>query len=437
MVSALVDIFSTIPQLLASGYFCGKFIKTKRFRLFMLLWTSLHMAVYVFTGYGPIQSYTLRAILQTILQLVLLLTFSQIPRPHSTAYVLLCCGCMFLFELFWDGAFYLIDSSFLQTMQNNAKVMASYKLTFFPVCVLSWAVPYWLLRRLFKTDGNSEITRYLPFLLLQVVLMMPPMVMTIGTPDYATRNFVLCAIYLLADVGLDLLLLRTFGKLSAVHALELQQKQTENMLQAQTDYYHQLQDNATSIRKIRHDMVNQLQTLSILMEDNALDAAQQQLASLREHISRTGKNRHTGNPVVDAVIESKTGLCAEAGIRFHCSGSLPESLSIEAVSLCSIAANLLDNAIHACQKLKPEVDAYVHFSAGVKEGRLVFSCENPAPDAVKLPANEPELNQEHGWGLSILRNIAQTYHGALQIQQQDQTVTSVLWLQGTEGDSNP
>lgn len=313
------------------------------------------------------------------------------------------------------------------------------KLIILPMIVISYVVPFWLCHRLFKTEGDSEITRYIPFLLLQVFITIVPMLMALSFTDNYVFINVMCVIYLVANFGLDLLLMHTFGKINQAHALELRQEQIQYMFQAQVDYYNQLRDSASTIRQIRHDMGNQLHTLSILLEDGQTELVTEQLSSLRETIGRTGKSTHTGNPVVDAVIESKLGLCTEAGINLQCEGNLPTNVAVKAVSLCSIAANLLDNAIHACQRLQTEAPLSIRFSASVKNGRIVFLCQNPVLPGTVLPNAEPMLSQEHGWGVSILRNIAAEYHGELQMQQQKDVVTSILWIHPdplTEG-ANP
>ena len=112
----------------------------------------------------------------------------------------------------------------------------------------------------------------------------------------------------------------------------------------------------------------------------------------------------------------------------ECSGTLPTDLNIRAVNLCSIAANLLDNAIHACKSLNSDQMPKICFAVSVQEKRVIFSCENPVPPDFRLDEKEPELDQEHGWGLSILRSIADDYGGSLEIQQLDGIVKIVLWM---------
>lgn len=428
MASALADILTTLPQMVVAGFIAGKYIQVKRQWPFTGLYILVSLLVYAVTGYVLDNAFTVRGILSLAAQITMVLIFCQIPRTHGVAYLLMSNACMFLAEIPADAVVFYLEPNFVELVYLHPSWIVTWKLLFLPLVVVSHAVPFWLCRRLFRTEGDAEITKYLPFLLIQAFLVIAPMFMAISfTDNYVFINS-MCVVYLLANIGLDLQLMQTFGKINRAHTLELQQEQTQHMFQAQVDYYNQLRDNASATRQLRHDMVNQLQTLSILLEDGATDMALEQLSSLRETIGRTGRSRHTGNPVVDAVIESKLGLCTEAGIDLQCSGSLPVDAGIKAVSLCSVVANLLDNAIHACQDLRPDQSPVIRFSASVKNDRIVFCCENPAPPDMHLPNTEPKLTLEHGWGLSILRSIAAEYHGELQIQQQNEVITLFLWL---------
>ena len=428
MLSTVADILTTIPQMSVAGFIIGKYVQVKRISQFTLLYTLLALVIYISTGSMDQVPYTARGLLSMGAQVFMVLSFGRIPKTHGLAFLLLADVCMFVTELPMDAVMHYLAPGFSNTSDLSPTWVVVWKLSYLPMLVVAHLIPFLICQRFFKTEGSPDVTKYFPFFLLQVFLVATPMFMAVEyTENYVMIN-ILCILYLLANIGLDILLLRTFGKINRAHALELQEEQAQNMLQAQLDYYNQMQDNVRTIRQLRHDMNNQLQTLSILLENKAFDTAQEQLASLRETIGRTGKNRFTGNPVVDAVVESKIQVCNESGISLRCSGSLPPEIGIKAINLCSVTANLLDNAIHACQKLDQAEIPEIVFSVTVKEKRVIFCCENPAASGEKWVDATPELHQEHGWGLSILRNIAADYQGELQIQQQNGVVVAILWL---------
>lgn len=427
MLPALADILSTLPQIIVSGMIVGKFIQAKNNKEFICIYVLMSLLIYIITGYVLDRTYAIRGTLSIAVQIVLVISCCRIPRAHGLAYMLMANVCMFLAEIPFDLAILYLVPNFSVLFQNPSWLV-TWKLMYLPLVVVSYVCPFWLCQRLFKIDGDSEISKYIPFLVIQALLVILPMFMALSFTEHYSRICGMCVIYLMANVGLDLLLMHTFGKINRSHILELQHEQSQNLLQAQVNYYNELQDNARLIRQIRHDMTNQLQTLSILLEDGSIILAQEQLASLRDTISRTGENIHTGNPVVDAVIELKQGVCVETGICLQCSGKLPTKIGVNAENLCSIVANLLDNAIHACHSTCTDTSPVIHFSVNAKNDVVVFCCENPAPSTSSTLHTEPSINKEHGWGLAILRNIAETYHGDFQVQLQNGTVQAILWL---------
>ena len=428
MESFFVDVLTTIPQMAIAGWIIGVYIRSKPVWLYPLLHVLASIVIYLCTSSLLLQSYALRGLFSVMVQIILVLLFSRIPKTHGVLFVLLADTFMFVMELVVEYGIFYLYPDFVSMANLPVYSVVAWKLAFIPLLVVSHFVPFWFCRRFFKTDGNSEISKYLPFIIIQVFLVLIPMIMAIAYTDNYVYIATLCMIYLLANFSLDLLLMHTFKKINRAHAAELQNEQTQNMLQVQLNYYHQVQDNARVLQQLRHDMSNQLQTLSILLDHGELETAQTQLSSFREDIGRTGKNRYTGNPVVDAVIESKIRSCSDEGIVLECSGTLPTDLNIRAVNLCSIAANLLDNAIHACKSLNSDQMPKICFAVSVQEERMIFSCENPVPPGFRLNEKEPELDQEHGWGLSILRSIANDYGGSLEIQQLDGIVKIVLWM---------
>lgn len=432
MTSLIVDTLATALQMVVGGGVMMHYIQARRPWLHTALFVLLISMAYFITGYT--QQLLLRAILTITIQVAMCLICTRIPRTYALAFIMTTILCMFLTELPSDAIISYLHPGFSFAANLDIPTLLIWKLSYLPAVALAYLLPYWICQRCFQIKGHAEISKYLPFFALQAVLApCPPIIFlsyTAGSsiPKDPVLLTILCAVYLLSQIGLDLLLMHTFGQINRAHALELREEQARNMLQAQMDYYNQLQDNSIAIRQLRHDMNNQLQTLSILLENGDHKTAQAQLASLCESISRTGKTRYTGNPVVDAVIESKIHTCTESGFSLHCTGSLPAEPGIQAISLCSIAANLLDNAIHACRALSPEQSPEIRFSASRKGSRLLFCCENPVSSGAHLAVTKPELNQEHGWGLSILQSIAADHHGDLQILQQDNTVKVILWL---------
>lgn len=392
----------------------------------MLLYAAENMFIYMFFGHVLITSHAIRGFISIAVQLMVIIAACRIPKVHGVLFYVLCQTVMFLAEIPADILIFRIEPDFINIMSLSVGVLVAWKIAYFPLFVLAFVVPYWLCTRYVKRVPSPEVSRYLPFLLLQAPMVLLPVFTTITVTSNYTLLGSVAIVFLLVNLLLDFLLMRTFEKINQAHEAQRREEQTRSMLQAQLDYYNQMQDSARATRQLRHDMKNQLQALAILLEDGEYDTAMTQLSAFREKIGQAGEKCHTGNSVVDAVIQSKMDACAERGIFIRCGGSLPSDLRISAVSLCSITANLLDNAIHAVEDLPPEQE--ITFQAGMTDGRVVFTCENPVAPGTELKESDPKIDAEHGWGLNILRSIAGEYGGEMHLMQQDSMVKAVLWL---------
>ena len=427
MATFLVDMLTTFMQLICATFFMWKLIKAKRFLPFAVTYIGTTMLIYTLTGYLPgVPSY-IRVTLSFASMFVILFHFRQIPRLPVAIYILLALCCMFLIELPSIIMARMINPDFTSVQDITPSQLFVWRTMYLPWFIFSYGFPYWLCSRIFKFENHKDISRYLPFILVQALMLVVPICLA---NRHTTDRFsaIIATVYLFANIILDLLLVRTFNSINRTHELERQQEQAQSILKAQLDYYNQLQENIQSLRQVRHDMKNQLQTLSILLEDREYDTAQKQLSAYREQLKKTETNRFTGNTVLDAVISAKADLCHQKDIPLSCSGSVPNDIAVDAVHLCSIAANLLDNSIHACDALPPEIMPSIQFSAQWKADKLLFLCKNPAVPGRELRLSAPKLNQEHGWGLSILSRIAQDYGGEMLLEERDGFVQASLWL---------
>ena len=205
-------------------------------------------------------------------------------------------------------------------------------------------------------------------------------------------------------------------------------QEAENLLKAQSEYYHQLQGSAAALKGVQSEMVETLRHMSRELSQQHYGNVLRELSDFRSAVEQTGRCRYTGNAVVDAVLEEKSRQCRQTGITLKIQGIIPTNVAVEPIHLCSIAGNLLDNAIHACDALGPEAEKTIEFTARMQGPRLVFLCRNTAAPGQHITRKQPELTRAHGWGLSILERIAGEYQGQLMPQSGDGWVQVLLWL---------
>ena len=436
MLKTAADLGTMLIQLVLGGVIMSRFIETRHKTLFTLLMVLVEGCIYWVCGYVVPGADALKSILTTGTMLLLVLGFRQIPAIQAVLYLAIYLICIMITEIPTDLMLLNLHPGFRRLMDLSTLDLLITRIVYLPFYLLSLLLPYWICVRMLRKVRSQGTGKYLPFLAVQSAMVMLPVWMGLSVLHDKRWVAVLTMVYMMMNLALDLLLVYTFRRMDRAYALERQEQEAQELLQAQAEYYRQTQDSARAMEQVRVEMRDQLRALSGKLEQGDYAGAQKQLSDFRESVNRTGRQHYTGSNVVDAVIASKISGAEAEQIEICVSGSIPQDVAVQPVHLCSLAGNLLDNAIHACEKLPPE-QRRVELEAYMKGPRLVFLCRNPQIPGQTLRRKEPDLTQEHGWGLTILESIAHQYGGDMTITQQQGTVQVLLWLLPEEGKECP
>lgn len=202
--------------------------------------------------------------------------------------------------------------------------------------------------------------------------------------------------------------------------LERELRDVRHTMELEQAHYQAVEEKREELARIRHDFNNQLAVIGRLVENGEREDAGQMIRRIAEYIDRTNENRYCGIPVVNAVLQEKAQVCGEKGIDLKVELDVPEDLSVEPLHLCSIFANLLDNAIHAAEQCGTP-DALVHVT-GKMDGDYLFirtenSSKSPQPAA-----------PGHGYGSAILNDLSGQYSGSYRTHYRDGIFTAHVSL---------
>lgn len=179
-------------------------------------------------------------------------------------------------------------------------------------------------------------------------------------------------------------------------------------VQLQKTYLDEARIRSQKTRAFRHDIRNHLSVLRGLLEQGKADQAKNYLEGLEGISSSLSLPWHTGNPVVDILLEEKLGFAGAKGIHTEVSLVLPGHCQVEDIDLCTIFANALDNAITACQAAHlPDLDKpapFIRIKGECQGDFYLLEFENTCS-----PCPLPPI----GTGLSNIQTAAQAYHGTI------------------------
>lgn len=170
------------------------------------------------------------------------------------------------------------------------------------------------------------------------------------------------------------------------------------------------------IRGIKHDMNNQMVTLSLLLQQYNVEEAQELLDKMNtSSTSRIELFYFTNDEVVDAILNSKMHICdrKEIEIEHHIDKDCIGKTDNRDVSI--LLANLLDNAIEAEEKLdrnrfiKCKLERYQKCLHILIENRIEESVLESNPQL--MTTKEDTYN--HGFGTKTIKSIVDKYNGVI------------------------
>ena len=174
----------------------------------------------------------------------------------------------------------------------------------------------------------------------------------------------------------------------------------------------------SDMRQIRHDLKNQLAYLKILFENNDSEAVERFFADIDAELQSAVAYIDCGNKIISAILNMKKAKAEKSGYLFRTDIVVPNELPFPDTDVCSILANLLDNAIEAMENYKIK-SGYIDISAKVGGDYLYIAVTNPVPreaeenkeNILRLLTTKNDKNL-HGMGTKIVKRLAAKYNGA-------------------------
>ena len=165
-------------------------------------------------------------------------------------------------------------------------------------------------------------------------------------------------------------------------------------------------------RRRAHDFRAHLEVLRQLLDRQEYTAARDYLDSVSQRQTDRLFLVNCRHPILDALFNTKASEATQKEIELHFEVNDLSGLTLDAADLTVLLANLIDNAIEACEKL--DRGRAIQIRALHKREVFFFSVRNTSPpvriSGDELPTTKPEP-EFHGFGLANVRAILAKYGG--------------------------
>ncbi len=195
-------------------------------------------------------------------------------------------------------------------------------------------------------------------------------------------------------------------------------------------HYREVENMYRQIRGWRHDYRNHIQMMKVLAASGDMDALKVYLDELDTDLNTVDTVVKTGNPMADAILNSKISLARSRNIPTQVDAHIPVKLKMLELDLCCIIGNLFDNAMEASMAL-PEEKRLIRVYMDMKGTQLYISFTNftAAKKLSKVGRGfKTSKGEGHGFGLVRMDDIVSRYDGYLSRNSEDGAFTTEILI---------
>lgn len=166
--------------------------------------------------------------------------------------------------------------------------------------------------------------------------------------------------------------------------------------------------------------------LSYLKEDNHTPAVRYINDLLKDVREVNHYYSDTGNVVVDSILNYKLSFLDDKNINFDIETLVPYNLPIDDGYFVIILTNLIDNALEAVEMCPDSIEKMLKIHILYEKGTIKIIVQNTYDGIVVLSEGKfrsRKKTDNHGWGLSNVKNAVEKYNGILKVDHTDNIFT--------------
>ena len=192
-------------------------------------------------------------------------------------------------------------------------------------------------------------------------------------------------------------------------------------------------ENEETIKKMRHDLRHHDAILLTMLEDGKIGEAKRFLAEHGTRIAQIKDMIYCRNSVVNAILANYAGIAVEKGYRVDIVAHIPENIAFDPVDLAGLLANIVENAIEACDKVTAE-RPYIDMRCMYKNGTLRIAMSNSCPEKPDFIGGLPQTNKTVGGiGLQSVMSVVERYDGLANFAYENGAFVTKIMIQEPRG----
>lgn len=185
-----------------------------------------------------------------------------------------------------------------------------------------------------------------------------------------------------------------------------------------------LQDAEDTNRRLRHDMRHHIDTIAAYANTGDNAAILSYIGEYGKEISEAAVKLYSVNRTVNSILSVYASKAAENGIDFSVRCNAARELKVREIDLIALLGNLLENALHGCQKSGKE-NKRIEVHIRLQNERLIVLCNNACSDDLELVYGLPA---KKSIGISSILSVCRKYDGNLDYRIEKETCSACAVL---------
>ena len=236
----------------------------------------------------------------------------------------------------------------------------------------------------------------------------------IQNPGFQILSIILCVS---SYIGVGLLGLFSVHMEHTNKKLEQMRDNEKQIMDMQVRYYDTLLEREADTKKYRHDMSNHLICLEQLVRNKDISAVENYLGQMQKRMEEIQKRCFsTGNEILDILTNHYVNALDE---ETHVSVTGTIQIQTEPMKLCTIYANLLQNAVEELKRCADATSLEVSFKQGKEFFQIAIrntlSAEGLKQGEDALLKTVKSDKENHGIGLNNVRKTVQELGGMIKL----------------------
>lgn len=198
---------------------------------------------------------------------------------------------------------------------------------------------------------------------------------------------------------------------------ELEKVKLKN--QIQSDHYDELNQTYIETQCMIHDINKHISAIEELSKNNNFQEATEYTEKLREEIRKRKKLFECSNKILNAVINQKISQAESKGINVTMDIKNVTLDFMEDTDITAIFANIMDNAIEACEEVEENKSLSINIS---QVNKFVYIDLINSYSGKILKPNDRFITtkKDHmGYGMISIQRTLEKYNGYMNTEQTD------------------